>query len=167
MKQGSRIAIAVLFLVVAGGVVLGIDALRRTAPQPAAGAAPTVPPGNIPIYVDGTLRASFGPGDLGPLAQASFVDPGESIEQKGWLLRDVVLLYVDRAQLQADTRIVVSSSTRGKKAEVTWAEADNPDNKLIFDLANRGTLKLVSVLPRLATRDQWVQDVDRVDISRP
>jgi hypothetical protein len=34
----------------------------------------------------------------------------------------------------------------------------------MFDLAGRGTLKLVSVLERLDTRDEWVQDVDRIEI---
>ena len=37
----------------------------------------------------------------------------------------------------------------------------------MFDLSNRGTLKLVSLLPKLDTRDEWIQDVDRIEINTP
>ncbi len=37
----------------------------------------------------------------------------------------------------------------------------------MFDLSNRGTLKLVSVLPKLDTRDEWVQDVDSIEVANP
>ncbi len=37
----------------------------------------------------------------------------------------------------------------------------------MFDLSNRGTLKLVSVLPKLDGRNEWVQDVDRIEIKNP
>jgi len=35
----------------------------------------------------------------------------------------------------------------------------------MFDLAGRGTLKLVSKLERLDIRDEWVQDVDRIEVE--
>jgi hypothetical protein len=35
----------------------------------------------------------------------------------------------------------------------------------MFDLSGRGTLKLVSLLPRLDVRDEWVQDVDKIEIG--
>jgi hypothetical protein len=34
----------------------------------------------------------------------------------------------------------------------------------MFDLSGRGTLKLVSVLERLDVRDEWVQDVDQIEV---
>ncbi len=37
----------------------------------------------------------------------------------------------------------------------------------MFDLSNRGTLKLVSVLQKLDTRDEWVQDVDSIEVVNP
>jgi len=37
----------------------------------------------------------------------------------------------------------------------------------MFDLANRGTLKLVSVMEKLDERAEWVQDSDRIEISSP
>jgi hypothetical protein len=36
----------------------------------------------------------------------------------------------------------------------------------MFDLSSRGTLKLVSVLERLDVRDEWVQDVDKIEVIR-
>ena len=38
---------------------------------------------------------------------------------------------------------------------------------VLFDLSNRGTLKLVSLLEQLDTRDEWVQDVDRIEVVSP
>jgi hypothetical protein len=63
--------------------------------------------------------------------------------------------------------IRVSSSSEDKSAQLTWAEVAEPANLVMFDLSNRGTLKLVSVLERLDTRDEWVQDVDRIEIVKP
>ena len=63
--------------------------------------------------------------------------------------------------LQASTIINVSSSSREKSAQLTWEEVQNLDNMVLFDLASRGTLKLVSRLEKLDTRDEWVQDVDK------
>ena len=37
----------------------------------------------------------------------------------------------------------------------------------MFDLSNRGNLKLVSVLDKLDARDEWVQDVDRIEVTNP
>jgi hypothetical protein len=37
----------------------------------------------------------------------------------------------------------------------------------MFDLSNRGTLKLVSKLEKLNTRDEWVQDVDKIEVQVP
>ena len=59
----------------------------------------------------------------------------------------------------------MSSSSRGKTAELTWAEVDESTNMVMFDLATRGTVKLVSLLEKLDTRDEWVQDVDKIEIE--
>jgi hypothetical protein len=60
----------------------------------------------------------------------------------------------------------VSSSSRDKSAQVTWAEVNDPENMVMFDLSGRGTLKLVSKLERLDVRDEWIQDIDRIDIDK-
>jgi hypothetical protein len=97
----------------------------------------------------------------------SFVEPVENKTEEGWLLRDILLLYVKEGKLAAASAITVSSSVRDKSAQLTWAEVEDPANRVMFDLSNRGTLKLVSVLEKLDTRDEWVQDVDRIEIRTP
>jgi hypothetical protein len=158
MDQKTRIIIGVVILVVIVAIVLGVDAFRR------ASAEPTLAPGSIPIYLDGKLVGGFVPDDLAELEQVSFVDAEEGKPQEGWLLRDVLLLHVKESKLKPETRIVAISTSRDKSAELTWAEVENPANWVMFDVSGRGTLKLVSVLGRLDVRDEWVQDVDRIEI---
>jgi hypothetical protein len=168
MSQRKRIIIAVVVLLVLVGVVLGVEALRRRAAQPGAGeAGVTLTPGSIPIYLDGQLVAAFSPKDLETMETVSFVDDEEGQTQEGWLLRDVLLLHLDDDQLTPDTPIVVSSSSRDKAVELIWTEVEDPENWVMFDLSGRGTLKLVSVLERLDIRDEWVQDVDSVEVGQP
>jgi hypothetical protein len=168
MTQTRRILFAVAIIVVIVAVVLGVDALRRSAPTaPASAGEPTLVPGSIPVYVNGRLVGGFQPADLERLDKVSFVEPAEGKTQEGWLLRDVLLLYVERGQLTPEVAITVSSSSRGKSAQVTWAQADDPENWVMFDLSNRGTLKLVSVMEGLDTRDDWVQDTDKIEVQTP
>ena len=162
MSRRTRILVAVVVLVVLVGAVLGIDALSRLR---AASAPEAPPPGSIPIYLDGKLAGSITEANLESVGKVSFVDKAEGVEQSGWLLRDIILLRVARSRLKGDALIRVSSSIRNKSAEVTWAEADDPANHVMFDLSNRGTLKLVSMLERLDTRDEWVQDADRIEVT--
>lgn len=167
MSQTKRIVIAVVILLVLVGAVLGVEALRRRADSQGLGSEPTLVPGSIPIYLDGRRVAAFSPQDLETMDTVSFVDAEEGKTQEGWLLRDVLLLHLDRDQLAPDTPIVVTSSSRNRTAELTWAEVEDGENWVMFDLSGRGTLKLVSVLERLDIRDEWVQDVDRIEVGRP
>jgi hypothetical protein len=160
MSQRTRVLIAVGILIILVVAVLGVEALRR------ASAEPELAPGSIPIYLDGKLAGGFVPDDLAELKQVSFVDEEEGKTQEGWMLRDVLLLHVQESKLKPETRIVVTSSSRDKSAELTWAEVDDPANWVMFDLSSRGTLKLVSVLERLDVRDEWVQDVDKIEVIR-
>jgi hypothetical protein len=164
MSQTRRALIAVVVLVVISGVILGIDALRRSQATTVVQGQEALAPGSIPIYVDGVLAGGFTPDDLGQLEEVSFVDAEEGKTQEGWRLSDVLLQHMDAGELTPDTQITVSSSSRGKQAELTWAEVKEPANWVMFDLSGRGTLKLVSVLERLDVRDEWVQDVDKIDI---
>jgi len=165
MNQSKRIVIAVVVLLVIVGIILGVDFIQR---QQAASAAPAdMPPGSIPIFVDGKFVASFVPDDLSQLEGASFVDAEEGKTQEGWLLRDVLLLYVKESKLKADTQVTVSSSSREKSQTLPWAEVDAQENMVLFDLSGRGTLKLVSKIPSFDTRDDWVQDVDKIEVVQP
>ena len=165
MNQRKRILIAVVILVGIVGIVLGVEYFLR---RGAASQAPAnMPAGAIPIFLDGKFVASFVPADLDRMERASFVDAEESKTQEGWLLRDVLLLYVSASDLTADTQITVSSSSREKSHTLTWAEVENPENIVMFDLSGRGTLKLVSRIPGFDIRDAWIQDVDRIKVVRP
>ena len=159
MSQRARILVLVAVLVGLAGIVLGVEALRRSS------AEPTLVPGSIPIYVGGKLEGGFVPDDLAALEKVSFVDAEDSKTQEGWMLRDVLRLYVPPRKLKPETRIAVTSTSREKSAVLTWAEVDDPANWVMFDLSGRATLKLVSVLERLDVRDEWVQDVDRIDVG--
>jgi hypothetical protein len=165
MTQTTRILIALIILIVLVGAVLGIDALRRQQSSSTSAEA-TLTPGSIPIYVDGDLIGGFSPADLDQLEQVSFVDDEEGKTQEGWMLRDVLSLHLEPDTLQPETRVTVISSSRGKTVTLTWAEVDEPANMVMFDLSGRGTLKLVSLLERLDVRDEWVQDVDKIEIER-
>jgi len=164
VNQNMRIVIGIVVLVVLIAAVLGVEALRTPDNQATEG-VPTVAPGGIPIYLDGKLMGAFSPPDLEGLEMVSFVDDEEGKTQEGWLLRDVLLLHVKEQALQADTLIVVTSTSREKSVELTWAEVDDPANWVMFDVSGRGTLKPVSVLERLDVRDEWVQDVDKIEIT--
>jgi len=165
MNQNRRIVLVVIVLFVLVGIVLGVDFLQR---QQAASSAPdNISPGSIPIFMEGSFAASFLPDDLNQLESASFVDAEEGKTQDGWMLRDVLLLYVNESELAADTRVTVSSSSREKAQTLRWAEIEVQENMVLFDVSGRGTLKLVSRIPGFDIRDSWVQDVDRIEIAQP
>lgn len=165
MSQRKRILIGMVILLVIVGVILGVDYLRYQSASTSQENASSIPPGSIPIYLKGDQLASFIPADLDHLSMTSFVEAEEGKTEEGWLLRDVMMLHVGEDDLQPNTIIVVSSSSREKSAQLTWEEVQNLDNMVMFDLASRGTLKLVSRLEKLDTRDEWVQDVDKIEIE--
>lgn len=165
MNQKKRITIAVVILLVIVGGVLGVDYLQR---QNAVSMAPAdMHPGSVPIFVDGKFVASFVPVDLDQLKSVSFVDTEEGKTQDGWLLRDVLLLYLGEDNFQTKTQITVSSSSREKAKTLTWDEVDASENMVMFDLSGRGTLKLVSKIPGFDIRDAWIQDIDKIEITTP
>jgi hypothetical protein len=161
MTQRSRILLAIGIVALIAIAVAGVEIVRR------ATSAPDISPGSIPIYMNGEFIAAFTPDDLAELEQVSFVDAEEGKTQEGWMLRGVLLLHVPEVDLTPETTITVSSSSRDKSAQLTWAEVSDTDNMVMFDLSGRGTLKLVSKLERLDVRDEWVQDVDRIEASTP
>jgi len=166
MCQKLRILIGVGLIVVLIGAVLAIEALRgRVETSP--GAQITLEPGNIPIYLNGELVAAFSPQALEALELVSFVDAEEGKTQEGWMLRDVLLTILDEDIFSLETQITVSSSVSDKSAELTWASVKEAENMVMFDQSGRGTLKLVSRLEGLDTRNYWVQDVDRIEVVNP
>lgn len=162
MNQKNRVLIAIIIILVLIGAVIGIEYQRgqRIAAQIDA----SLQPGDIPVYWNGNLRAAFSPADIETISPASFVDAEEGKKQDGWMLRDVLLTYFNENQFSVDTIVKIISTSREKSIELTWEEIASTDNKVMFDLSGRGTLKLVSLLERLDIRDEWIQDVDRIEI---
>jgi hypothetical protein len=163
MNLNKRILIAFIILILVVGGILCIDAIKR---QRAASQAPAdMPPGSIPIFVNGEFHASFIPDDLTEIAGASFVDSEEGKTQEGWLFQDVILLHLPAENFSPESEVVVSSSSRGKSKTLTWVEIINPETIVMFDLAGKGTLKFVSNIPGFDIRDAWVQDVDKIEVN--
>jgi hypothetical protein len=167
MKPTFRYILALVVLIGLVSLVVGIDALQRRASGRASLAGATLPPGSIPIFLDGVLRGAFTPNSVLGLPTASFTDSEESKTQAGYLLRDVVLQAVGAEMLSPDTLVVVSSSSRSKSARLYWSQVNTPANQILLALGGRGTFKLVSILPELDTRDEWIQDVDRIEVTAP
>jgi len=167
VSQRTRILIGVLILFLILGVFIGIDYVQYWKVTAAQETPLDVPDGSIPIYVKDDLVATFTLDDLDHLRLESFVEAEEGKTEEGWMLRDVLLLHVNEELLSPDTVIIVSSTSRGKSAQLTWAEVREIEHMVLFDLSGRGTLKLVSRLDKLDTRAEWVQDVDKIEIETP
>jgi hypothetical protein len=167
MKQPLRYLLALVLLLGISGLVLGVDALQRRAAGGPLIAGSTMPVGSIPIYLDGSLRGAFTPNSVLSLPTASFVDAEEGKTQAGYLLRDAILQVVGASMLSPDTLVVITSSSRGKSARLYWSQVNDPANQVLLSLSGRSTFKLASVLPELDTRTEWVQDVDRIEVTAP
>lgn len=163
MSEKKRIIIGILALVILVGVVLGVDQIQR-ARQTAE--MPELPAGAIPIYLDDVLNSGMVIEDLDGLILVSFKDSEEDKKQEGWLLSEILLIYFDESEFNENSIITVSSSSREKSISLTWAEVDDADNLVMFDLSNKGTMKLISKgLEALDVRDEWIQDVDKIEIN--
>jgi hypothetical protein len=167
MKNTKRILIALAILVGLSALVLGVDWWQRQFATQAVGTSTPLPAGSVPVYFNGKLMGGITPVDLEKLEKVSFTDVAEGVLQDGWLLKDILSLYIEPDQLKPETKINVTSTSRNKSAELTWAELSDPANMVMFDLSNRGTLKLVSLMPKLDDRDEWVQDADRIEVTTP
>ena len=165
MSQRTRILMGIFILILIFGVFFGLDLIQYLNASSAQENLGNVPDGSIPLYLNGELVATFAPSDLDHLGMMSFVESEEGKTEEGWLLRDVVLLHLNEDLLLPDTVIIVSSASREKSAHLTWEQVQDFENMVLFDLSGRGTLKLVSRLEKLDTRDEWVQDVDKIEIE--
>ena len=171
MKQSTRIIIGVAIVIILITTVLVVDNLQRRAEatrlneQAIEMEITALPPGSIPIYIGDRIVAGFTPDDLSSLPEASFVDAEEGKTQQGWMLRDILALYLTADQLKPTTRVTVISTSREKQIALTWEEIEDEANMVMFDLSGRGTLKLVSKLEYLDVRDEWIQDVDRIEVT--
>jgi len=163
MTQKIRILIAVVLLLSIIGAIFAVDAFQRK--QIENKMAGNAPAGSVPVFVDGTQAANITQDDLVPVETASFIDEEEGKTQEGWLFGDVIILILPDLTLQPETVITVSSASRGKTATLSWADVANHENMVILDTSSRGTLKLASKMEGLDTRDTWIQDIDKIEIT--
>lgn len=126
-------------------------------------------PEMITLFIDGVLKARVMPADLERTPRASFTEPERGKVLEGWLLKDVINLYSDGGQLSEGSEITVFGTgvKRGEKtATLAWKDILDPDAHVLLHRSQDGqSLKLVSTLEALDTRDEWVQGVRRIDIN--
>lgn len=165
MNQTKRNILAILILAGLAAILLGLEAWRGSVASKSLDIS--LNPGDVPVYQDGQLMAAFNAKDLNNLQLVSFVDAEEGKIQDGWLLSDILGKYLQTQFWDNSMQIVISSSSRDKSIILTWGEVKNPENMVMFDLSGRGTLKLVSLLEQLDVRDEWIQDVDKIEVIEP
>ena len=165
MSQRNRTLVVVAVIALVAGA-LGLSGLLRggasTSSEPEAG--------KIHVYVDDRFVANVDPDQVSALTTCSFVDNEKGKTQEGHRLRDVVLLYLDEGDLEANSIVKVSgiqpSNDQAKEAAVTWDQVSEPSNSVLLDVSvSSGALKLVSTLPGLDTRADWVQGIQRIDVT--
>jgi hypothetical protein len=168
MSTTRRIVIAIIILVAVVGAILIIQSSRRGGYlyRTCNTGQKEFSEGCVSVSSGGTVLAKFCQKDSAGLAKMSFRDKTEKKIQEGWLLRDVILLYVKKEKMTPDTAVRVASSARNKKAELRWKDISDEQNKIILALSKQGNLKLVSMMKDLDTREKWVQDVDRIEVLR-
>ena len=165
MSQRNRTLLVVAVVALVAGA-LGLSGLLQrgasTSSEPEAG--------KIHVYVDGRFVANVDPAQVSALATSSFVDSEKGKTQEGPRLQDVLLLYLDEGNLEEGSIIKVNgiqpSNEKAKEATVTWGQASESVNNVLLDVSvSSGSLKLVSTLPGLDTRADWVQGIQRIDVT--
>lgn len=121
----------------------------------------------VTIYLDGSPVASFDVADLEELPRTSFSDAERGAPQNGWLVFDVLTLLLPEMQIDESAVLTIRSSSRDAAATVSGAEISNADNYVLLALTQRGTLRLASALETLDERNEWVPDVDMIEIMSP
>jgi hypothetical protein len=168
MSTSRRIVIAIVILVFVIGSILVIQSFRRGGHlyRICNAGEKKFSEGCILLSSGGKKLADFCRKNSEGLKKTAFRDKKENKLQEGWLLRDVILLYVKKEDMSPDTLVRIASSSRGKKAEVRWKDISDEQNRVLLALTKQGTLKLVSVMKDLDAREQWVQDVDKIEVVK-
>lgn len=169
MGTTKRVIIGIIVIAALAALVLAVESARR-----GGSLYRTLREGSerfsgecIPVYSGTILLSKFCSADAARLAKKSFVDKSENKKQEGWLLRDVLLNSIKKEELKPGALVRVSSSSRGKKADLPWQDVSDEANLVILAPTKQGTLKLASVMKGLDTRTTWIQDVDTIEIVRP
>jgi hypothetical protein len=166
MSSSRRIIIAIAILVLLAGSILVIDSFRRGGClyKNLRTGSKEFSEGCVSVFSGNRLLAGFCSENSDRLKRTGFIDKKENKLQEGWLLRDVILLYVDKKSLSPDTMVRIESSSRGKKAVISWKEIADESNRILLAASKKGSLKLVSAMKGLDSREKWVQDVDKIEV---
>jgi len=121
----------------------------------------------IPIYIQGQLKSTVLLKGMDALSLDRFVDDDEGLVREGPLLRDVLRQSLGDEPLPDDAVVTVMSTISNKTAELTWAEVKDPANHVVLIREEGQGLMLVSVLPQLDDRSEWVEGIDRIKIRLP
>lgn len=165
MSQNKRIIIALIIIVVLSGAILTVDSFRRGGMLYRNFISKKFDAGYIPIYRGPHELGRFSIAETSKLTKIAFTDKTEKKLQEGWPLSDVIRMYVDKNSLTPGTRVMVASSARNKAVSLAWNDIAKKKNMIILAISKQGTLKLVSMMKGFDTRDQWIQNVDRIEVS--
>ncbi len=167
MSQKIRIMIVVAILVVIAIILGAVGFISQN--QAAQAPATTPQPGMIHLYVDGAFVANALPTDTQKLPAGSFVDKEQGKTQSGYWLRDVIRLYVKEGALSPSSQLTITGvrqGTQNKSVTITWAQALNPANNVLFSPSNDGqSVKVCATMDNLANRDQWIQGLTQIDVK--
>jgi hypothetical protein len=170
MASTRRIIIGVIIIIAVVASILLIESYRRSGGGQHVGEKHSGPrvfsSGCIPVYCGKKEPHMFCQENSARLKKTGFVDEKENKPQEGWLLSDIILLYVKKNDLSPESIVSVSSSSRAKKVELTWKQVSNESNKIILAPTKQEALKLASSMKGLETRELWVQEVDRIEVIR-
>jgi len=166
MDSKKRIILAVVILIAVTAVILVIDSFQRGGTLYRYFTTGEFSGNCVPIYAGTVERARFCSSDAEKLTSFSFTDKSEQKLQQGWFLCDIIKLYLKDNELGPKTTVTVESTARKKKAELRWKDLADRSKMVILAVSRQGTLKLVSTMEGLDSREQWIQEVDRIEVRR-
>jgi hypothetical protein len=166
MKQKTRIIIAIIIIAAFAFGILAVESLRRGGSLYRSFMPDRFDGACVPVYRTSKELGRFCDADSSKLKKFGFTDKSERKLQEGWFLCDIILLYAAEKDLAPGTKIIVTSASRNKNAELTWRDVSDRKNMIILAMSKQGRLKLVSIMEGLDYREQWVQDVTRIEVSR-
>lgn len=167
MSQNKRLLIVALVLTGLMAAFVMYNAMLSNKMSTALTTSPL--PGMVSLFANGMLKAHVMPADLDRLPRVTFAEPEKEKSLEGWMLKDVIALYIDTGQISGGCEVSVLGvgEKRGEKtATLSWKEVLDPNAHVMLHPARDGqSLKLVSTLEQMDTRDEWVQGVKRIDIN--
>jgi len=168
MNRAKGIVAVLSMTILLAGIMLIVECKKKQSGpyNPDNDAVKNFSAGSIPIFLNGTLLGNFASSDSQKLVKVSFTDKAENKVQEGWYLKDVLALYSKDSAAKDTISVRVSSSSRNKAVDLRIDDVKNESNKIILAMTKHGTLKLVSVMTGLDTREKWIQSVDRIEIIR-